>query len=283
MGTESIASLSLGKRTDTGRVRERNEDAWKCFESEDPSVLASKGRLFVVADGMGGHTGGAVASSLAVDIVVSTYQRFPHTDMAAALRSAVQEANRQVYHVAQYEGRQGMGTTLVCAAIHNEFLWVAHVGDSRAYLFRSNKLQRLTRDHTLVNQLVDHHLLTMSEAQSHPQGHVLVRAVGHKPEVEVEVSGPISIFQGDMILLCTDGVHGMVSDDQIAAVLQDNAADAQAAADYLIAMADAAGGEDNATALVIRVDKVKQPRNSPSQGRQRPPWWRRRPGDTRIG
>ncbi|HOG45902.1 MAG TPA: protein phosphatase 2C domain-containing protein, partial [Anaerolineae bacterium] len=154
------------------------------------------------------------------------------------------------------QGQAGMGTTVVCAVVRGAELYLAHVGDSRAYLLRDGTLHLLTQDHTLVNEQVRHGLLTPEEASDHPQRHILSRALGARPEVAVEIGSPIPLRSGDTVMLCSDGVSGYVDDPQIAYALHANRDDPQTAADTLIQLADAAGGHDNATAIVLWIEKV---------------------------
>lgn len=224
--------LRVGARTDVGRVRKGNEDSYTASEP-----------LFAVADGMGGHQGGEVASSLALEVIGKG---------DGTLEELVREANDAVYRrAAQDPGLAGMGTTLTVLRADDEVLRLAHVGDSRAYLLRAGKLQRLTKDHTVVERLVDEGRLTPEEAEIHPQRSILTRALGVDEALQVDQES-IEPRAGDRLLLCSDGLTGMVDEDRIARILTENA-DPQAAADALVAAANEAGGQDNVTAVVIDV------------------------------
>jgi protein phosphatase len=222
----------VGARTDVGRVREGNEDSYMIH---DP--------LFAVADGMGGHRGGEVASKLALDTLLKT------TD-GAALVEAVQDANRAVFERAGADpALAGMGTTLTAFLADGETLRLAHVGDSRAYLLRESQLQRITTDHTVVEGLVEKGELTAQEAAIHPQRSILTRAIGVEGEVQVDQAS-IDLRPGDRLLLCSDGLTGMIEDEEIHRILMEHR-DPQAAADALVEAANEAGGQDNVTAIVV--------------------------------
>ncbi|MGH2546502.1 MAG: Stp1/IreP family PP2C-type Ser/Thr phosphatase, partial [Actinomycetota bacterium] len=223
-----------GARTDVGRVREGNEDSYMVREP-----------LFAVADGMGGHQGGEVASKLALDTLREA------TD-GTALAQAVQDANRAVFEQAGRDpALAGMGTTLTAFLAEGDTLRLAHVGDSRAYLLRDGDLQRITTDHTVVEGLVEKGELTAQEATIHPQRSILTRAIGVDGEVVVDQAS-IQPRPGDRLLLCSDGLTGMVDEATIQRILEEYA-DPQAAAEALVDAANEAGGQDNITAVVVDV------------------------------
>jgi len=227
-------NVRVGAATDIGRVREGNEDS---FLAREP--------LFAVADGMGGHLGGEVASRLALETVERLFE-----ERAGSLTEQVEEANRAVFERSQQDrGVAGMGTTLTAALVEGERVRLAHVGDSRAYLFREGVLHRLTEDHTLVHRMVQEGEITEAEAERHPHRSVLTRALGVDPGVRVD-EGYVRISPGDRLLLCTDGLTGMVPERRIGTVLGD-VADPQQAADRLVSEANAAGGVDNITVIVL--------------------------------
>jgi protein phosphatase len=227
--------LVAGVATDVGRVREGNEDA---FLIEPP--------LYAVADGMGGARAGEVASQLALQ-TVAELQR----SGGAALEDEVVAANKVVYARANEEERfAGMGTTLTAALASPGAVHLAHVGDSRAYLLRAGTLRQLTRDHTLVDRMVQAGEITRDEADVHPHRNVLLRALGTEPSVEVE-SLDVGLLEGDRVLLCSDGLTTMVTEDQIAAILEATTGNPQDAADRLVRAANRAGGIDNITVLVL--------------------------------
>lgn len=251
--TEVRLGLSSGK----GR-REINED-WRDVRDfgDQPELFGRLGRLYIVADGMGGYASGEVASHLAVETTVREYERSSDLSPAVNLRTAIRAANAEVYRQAASGENRGMGTTVVASAIVGAELYVAHVGDSRAYLWHSNQLLQLTQDHSAVNDRVRRGLMTAEDAARSEDRHFLSRAIGKQREVEVEAQGPWQLQAGDVLLLCTDGVCGYLSDEQIKYVLETNAPDPQAACDALYDYALASGSDDNITALAVRIDAVR--------------------------
>lgn len=237
-----LRAAQIACKTDPGRQRRGNED--------NAFVRAP---LFVVADGMGGAQAGEVASRIAVD----AFERelpdagSPETRLADRVR----EANRQIYERSLEEhDRAGMGTTLTAAYLDDAGLTIAHVGDSRAYLFRDGSLTRLTHDHSLVEELVKQGKLTAEEAAEHPQRSIITRALGPEPEVEVDTETH-EVQPGDVILLCSDGLTTMISEERVAEILA-SAQTLDLAAQELIDEANRAGGRDNITVVVLRLEEV---------------------------
>ena len=230
--------------TDVGRVRKGNEDALLMCEN-----------VFAVADGMGGHLAGEVASATALEPLSGLGGRIFSDAPAAreALRTAVIAANETVSDLARTEpSYRGMGTTLTAALVEGRRLHVAHVGDSRAYLLRHGRFSQLTDDHTLVQHLVNEGQITREEAASHPQRSMITRAIGISPEVEVD-SMTVDLEPGDQLLLCSDGLTGVVKDEVIANEL-DARNGAQETVDRLVELANKAGGPDNVTAVLLRYE-----------------------------
>ncbi len=229
-------------KTDTGRQRRDNEDS-----------AFARAPVFVVADGMGGAQAGEVASKLAVE----AFQRElpPDGTPLERLVGCAQAANRRIYEISRTEHeRAGMGTTLTAVYLDDSTLAVAHVGDSRAYLFRDGALSRLTQDHSLVEELVRRGKLTEEQAAEHPQRSIITRALGIDPEVEVD-TWTYPARAADVVLLCSDGLTSMISEEQIAAVLEQES-DLDRAGEELIAAANAAGGRDNITVILFRLEDV---------------------------
>ncbi len=225
-----------GVATDIGRVRERNEDSYLV---EPP--------LYAVADGMGGARGGAVASSLALDKVEELFR-----SGKGSLSELIRSANRAVFERSVTDRRvSGMGTTLTAATVDDRGAHLGHVGDSRAYLLRAGSLRQLTDDHTLVNRMVKAGEITPQEAGVHPHRNVLTRSVGTEPEVEVDEED-VPLIDGDRLLLCSDGLTGMVIEPQIQAILE-TTPDPQEAADRLVKAANRAGGIDNITVVILDI------------------------------
>jgi serine/threonine protein phosphatase PrpC len=234
--------VRVGARTDVGRVRERNEDSYLV---QDP--------LYVVADGMGGHRGGDVASSMILESLEGV--ELPPDDLLASLVEEIKKANVEVLRRGESDkDLHGMGTTLTAFLTDDDRAYVAHVGDSRAYLLRDGAIQRLTRDHTLVERMVEQGRLRPDQARDHPQQNILTRVLGVEDDVEVDDLTLEPIQPGDRVLLCTDGLTHMVDDEEIEQILKDEA-DPQAACDLLVEAALAAGGEDNITVLVLDIEE----------------------------
>ena len=233
------ARASYGSRTDVGCVREQNEDS-----------LAVNPPLYVVADGMGGHAAGEIASEIAVRTLT---ELAPEYADAEALGQAVEQANRNIINAALAgEGRDGMGTTCTAAILDGTKLVIAQVGDSRAYLLHRGRLMQLTHDHSLVANMIDAGQLTPEEARVHPNRSVITRALGNDPTTTPDLY-EIDIEEGDRLLLCTDGLSSTLEDDEMQAVLN-RISDPQQCASMLVSGALAAGGLDNVTVVIVNVE-----------------------------
>jgi len=256
MVSQAALEMEFGARSDTGRVRENNEDSFR---------LAPELNLFVLCDGMGGQASGEVASRLAAETIVAhcreaeTNPELPSvgeqidgaSKAANRLASAVRLANRAVHQAAQQnEAQTGMGATVVAVRFTDERMTIAHVGDSRVYRLRNGEFELLTQDHSFIAEQVRHGLMTAEEASQSKLQNVLLRALGIEPEVEVEISEEL-LMEGDAVLLCSDGLTHELSDEQIAAALCDTD-EAQEAASRLVELANQAGGGDNITVIVLR-------------------------------
>jgi Serine/threonine protein phosphatase len=235
-------------KSDVGQVRRVNEDRAALVVDEGGTVLA------VVADGMGGHQAGEVASQIAVETVVREMRALLSAsldELGEALREAVLRANDAVFaHARAHPACEGMGTTVVAAIARVEGGVVAHVGDSRAYQLTGGRMVCLTEDHSLVNELVKHGHLSPEEAEHHPQRHVLTQALGTDSGVRVDVAR-FTWQGGDALLLCSDGLSSLVAEDDLSAILA-SAATASEAVDRLVSRANEAGGDDNITVVVLR-------------------------------
>jgi serine/threonine protein phosphatase PrpC len=230
--------------TDVGRVRSANEDAYG---------LCPEAGLFVVCDGMGGAAAGEVASQTSVMTVTETLCK-PEAadDPRQALESGITEANRRVFSRGEREpSLHGMGTTLVSLLVREGCVWIAHVGDSRCYRFRAGKLERMTQDHSLVDEQVRLGQMTPAEAEMSPLRNVITRAIGTREMVAPDIEEVVT-EQGDLFLLCSDGLTKEVSDSRLAELLQDSS-DLQGLCRRLIEDANAAGGSDNITAVAVRI------------------------------
>jgi protein phosphatase len=240
-------------RTDTGRQRSANEDA---FFVRAP--------IFVVADGMGGAQAGEVASKAAAD----AFDRdLPAGPPERFLRETIEAANREIHELARDDpDRAGMGTTITAAIVdaEGEEVGIGHVGDSRAYRLREGRLERLTRDHSLVEELRRKGQLTEAQAEDHPQRSIITRALGPEPDVEVDVQ-TVPAAPGDVFLICSDGLTTMVGEEKIARLLGDSGS-MEAAVRALVDEANRAGGRDNITALAFRLEDAASPRRARPEG-----------------
>jgi len=232
--------LASGARTDVGRVRTGNEDS---YFVDSP--------LFVIADGMGGHAAGDVASATAVEVIQSKRDAISAAD-PESLSEAIREANRAIWkRSADDTNLSGMGTTCTMILVDGATARIAHVGDSRAYLVHEGEMRQVTDDHTLVGRLVREGKLEPEEAARHPQRSMITRALGVDEDVEVDLLS-LPVTEGDRLIICSDGLSGMVSEEEMTEILRDES-DPQTAADRLVDRANDAGGEDNITVIVIDV------------------------------
>jgi protein phosphatase len=248
-------TLRAAGLSDVGRSRETNQDQY---------VIDATLGLYAVADGMGGHAAGEVASRLAVDALAEAIRASRDGNAGQAeepeltppraveqLKLALNEGNRRICEsmLSRAEWR-GMGTTMVAMLDLGNCAVIGHVGDSRAYLLRDQRLERLTSDHSLVNEQVKQGLLSDAEARRHPMRNIVTRALGNHPHVDVEVT-EVPVQPGDLIMLCSDGLNSMLVDSEIEAALERNRRDPGAACRELVDLANARGGEDNITVVVI--------------------------------
>ncbi len=233
--------------TDIGRVRESNQDY--VYTSESP--VGNLANLFIVADGMGGHNAGDFASKYTVEQIVSYIEHAPMTSPIDLIRGACNKANASLMAMARSEAQlNGMGTTAVIATIDGDCLYVANVGDSRLYLLREELIQ-ITRDHSLVQEMVRMGEMQPNEAKSHPDKNIITRAVGAFEELEIDFFEQ-QLQPGDLILMCTDGLSNMVDDLDIRRILR-TGRDVAEKVQLLIEAANRGGGKDNITAAVIEI------------------------------
>ncbi|MGE5573146.1 MAG: Stp1/IreP family PP2C-type Ser/Thr phosphatase [Bacteroidota bacterium] len=234
--------MQASARTDVGLVRSLNEDDY----------LVGDG-IFAVADGLGGHEAGEIASQMAIRILKEFKTPPEDDDPGVALTEALERVNRAVYRRSVDDPAcEGMGTTLTVLVISGDRAYIGHVGDSRAYLVRDNKIHRLTEDHSIVGELIRMGMLSEPEARAHPQRNFLTRAIGTQPDVEIEV-GYCRLGGHDRFLLCTDGLSGAVDDSEILKVMA-SAEDPKSAVDQLVELAMCGGGRDNITAVAVFLD-----------------------------
>ena len=228
--------------TDVGRRRENNQDQLLVDEQRD---------VYAIADGMGGHAAGEVASSIAIKALAETINDISDEEANQLLVDAFQEGNRRICESVLARGEwRGMGTTIVALVRRDDRVIIGHVGDSRSYVLRDGSLMQLTDDHSWVAEQVRMGLLTNEEAHKHPMRNIVTRAMGNRLELEVDVSEQ-SIQPGDVFLLCSDGLNSMLGDDQISEILSRHQDDPVQACRALIDAANESGGDDNITVIVL--------------------------------
>ncbi|MGQ9892618.1 MAG: Stp1/IreP family PP2C-type Ser/Thr phosphatase [Roseiflexus sp.] len=238
--------LRHSARTDVGKTRDHNEDDFGVGEG---AGVDQYGELLIVCDGMGGHAAGEVASRLGVETILSTYYSDTSPDRVHVLQRAFERANARIHA----EGRGAMGTTGVAALFYQGMLHVANVGDSRAYLIRNDEICQVSRDHSLVGEQVAAGVITADQARSSYYRNVITRALGYQPDVQVDLFH-LPLQAGDTVVLCSDGLHGLVGDEEINEIVRSMPlADA---VDRLIDLANERGGTDNITAIVAHVDEL---------------------------
>lgn len=241
--------MQIFGKTDKGIIRETNQDAFNYEELSNSAFFA------VVCDGMGGANAGNVASEYAVRIISDYLKRSYRTGMTPVqieniMRSAVYSANMQVYEAAlNDENLKGMGTTVVLLLVDGDNGYILHIGDSRAYVYSSNVLSQITVDHSVVQNMIDSGEITIDEAKSHPSKNIITRALGISEEVNADLSF-VALSRGDIVLLCSDGLTNFVSVDEISNIFEDFDDNVVT---RLIDKANAGGGGDNITAVVVKI------------------------------
>jgi serine/threonine protein phosphatase PrpC len=245
--------IEIASLTDVGRQRANNEDSYLYWEPESDEEFRRKGRLAIVADGMGGYEGGQEASHLAVETVRNVYDQAFEADPQRALLAAFDAAHAAIQQYATEHAQfQGMGTTCTALSIVGRRLCFAHVGDSRLYLVRTDAISRLTRDHSYVGRLVESGIVRSEDAESHPQRHILTAALGSGPGALPDTpEQPIALEEGDTLVLCTDGLWSMVSEPELASAVRSGTPAESSLA--LVQMVLERGGPDNVTVLVLRI------------------------------
>ncbi len=250
-GFDNIEYASL---TDVGVRRSHNQDAFAVLTATDAEQWQGRGHLFLVADGMGAHAVGEMASKIAVDNIPHIYTKYVQEGAHAALRKAFVETNFAIHNRGQQNREfEGMGTTATALVLGPEGAWVGHVGDSRAYRVRDGRIEQLSFDHSLVWELARRQRVRPEELQGIPTN-VIVRSLGPEPLVQVDIEGPHPLRSGDIFVLCSDGLSGPVTDREIGAVV--TALPPKEACQFLVDLANLQGGPDNITVLVVRVGRV---------------------------
>ncbi len=234
--------------TDVGQIREMNQDYVFCEENS----IGCFPNLFIVADGMGGHKAGDLASRLCVEEVVAYIKASNKITPISILNEAVNQANEKIYQESQtHQEYQGMGTTMVGAVVLEKTAYVINVGDSRLYLMRDS-LKQVTRDHSLVEEMVRTGKLQKDEMRTHPQKNIITRALGTGSKVQGDCF-EIEVEKGDVLLLCSDGLSNMLEDDQIEELIREYGPDMNKTGKALVREANAAGGKDNISVVLIRI------------------------------
>ena len=245
--------IELAGLSDVGCQRANNEDRYSYWEPADDRQFPLKGRLVIVADGMGGYEGGQEASRIAVEVVEEVYANAPSGDPRSWLLAGFQTAHSRILEYAvKNPDLHGMGTTCTAIALLENKLYFAHVGDSRLYLIRDASISRLTHDHSYVTRLVDNGIIRAEEAESHPQRHILTAALGAGNSVTPDSPAePISLQSGDVLLLCTDGMWGLLTDTEILQIVTGKGV--EELSQGLVEAAKKRGGPDNITVQVLRL------------------------------
>ncbi|HEX4425668.1 MAG TPA: protein phosphatase 2C domain-containing protein [Terriglobales bacterium] len=255
-----MLDVEFAELSDTGLVREHNEDCIGHFAPATTESVRTHGWLFAIADGVGGQAMGELASRAAVDSVLSSFRSAPQGEShSELLPRLVQQANKLVYEAGRTASSKvaPMATTFVACALRFDLAVVAHVGDSRCYLIRRGRVKALTLDHTVAAEQERLGLLPPNEAATAPTRYVLSRALGTDPHVKVEVN-EIEVYEGDILMLCSDGLHGAVTTEEIAMVIKDQKTDLKSAAHTLVEMARTGDGSDNISIQLIRVRSVER-------------------------
>jgi protein phosphatase len=252
-----VDNIEFASLTDVGIRRSHNQDNFAVLPAKDEAQWHERGHMFLVADGMGAHAVGELASKLAVDSVPHIYSKHAHEGPAVALRKAFVETNLSI-HTRGQQNREfaGMGTTGTALALRPDGAWIGHVGDSRVYRVRDGRIEQLSFDHSLVWELARRQRCSPDELQGIPPN-VIVRSLGPEPLVQVDVEGPHPVRKGDIFVLCSDGLSGPVTDREIGAVA--TALPPAEACRFLVDLANLQGGPDNITVLVARVDYDSEP------------------------
>jgi len=243
--------IEIGNLSDVGKVRSVNEDYFGSYSGKF-------GNLIIVCDGMGGHSGGAIASRLAVETIREHFEKLPEKyDEKEQLKLAIHKADTALKQRALSDPElKEMGSTAVLMLIKNDQAYCAHIGDSRIYMIRNSNIHQLTKDHSLVQQMVDTNMISEEAAKDHPKKNVITRSLGANGSSNPDIAEPFSVFKKDRFILCTDGLTGHVNDEEILQIVSRNSL--QAASLNLIDLANSRGGKDNITVQIVSVISGKR-------------------------
>jgi serine/threonine protein phosphatase PrpC len=251
--------------SDLGMRRSNNQDSIASFVTQDVATWATRGHLLMVADGMGAHAAGELASKLAVDHISHNYFKLRDLYPPAALRQAIRDANNAIHAKGQSSvGFQGMGTTCSCLVLLPQGALVAHIGDSRVYRLHGDMLEQLTFDHSLVWEMAAAGQMSEADVPSYIPKNVITRSLGPHPSVHIDLEGPFKVHDGDKFLICSDGLSGPVNDEELGCILR--CLDPQEAADTLVDLANLRGGPDNISVVIAKVDGAV-PRVAPAESK----------------
>jgi serine/threonine protein phosphatase PrpC len=247
-----VSAIEVGNLTDIGKKRKHNEDYYGFFRLGEDEFLA------IVADGMGGHASGEIASRMAVEIIQEVYSKErAEQEVLDSLKSAFEVANFSILQKSlEQDQLNGMGTTATVLVIKEDQTFVGHMGDSRAYLFRDGAVNQLTKDHSMVNRMVEQGLLSKEEAEHHPQRNVIYKALGVNRDADLELIGPLPVYLNDIFLLCSDGLTNLVTDDEMLKIVKKESP--QKACEKLIQLANKRGGDDNITIQILKMVKEQK-------------------------
>ncbi len=259
-------TVRVGVKTDLGCIRENNEDKAEYYEPERPDLLAARGCVYIVADGMGGHAAGQIASEMAIKTFLASYYGSAETELEAALKAAAAEANAQVFGASTaVQARAGMGTTLTALTLVNGQAFVTQIGDSRAYLLREGSVQQVTEDHSWVGEQIRLGQMTEAQAECSPYRNIITRCIGNQPAVEADVYAA-EVRRDDRWVLCSDGLTGHVQADEIRAIATGECP--SEACRQLVQLACSRGGRDNVTVLIahiLGVERTAAPLEAPAE------------------
>ncbi len=247
-----VSAIEVGNLTDIGKKRKHNEDYYGFFRLGENEFLA------IVADGMGGHASGEIASRMAVEVIQEVYSKErAEQEVLDSLKSAFEVANFSILQKSlEQDQLNGMGTTATVLVIKGDQTFVGHMGDSRAYLFRDGAVNQLTKDHSMVNRMVEQGLLSKEEAEHHPQRNVIYKALGVNRDADLELIGPLPVYLNDIFLLCSDGLTNLVTDEEMLRIAKKESP--QKACETLIQLANKRGGDDNITIQILKMVKEQK-------------------------
>lgn len=254
MTVSDILRVASNGKSHTGKYREENQDTIRIHEPLDEQSIASHGHVYAIADGMGGYSHGAVASSVALETFFDAFYSAKSGKPAQNLRNAINQANLAVFQMAQRLGAVRMGTTLSAVNLIGNQLFLSHIGDSRIYLVRQGKATCLTQDHTTVGDLVRMRILTPDKVRTHEQRSILNKCIGIELFIQPDIS-QITLHQDDVIILCCDGVWSVIQDDEFAG-FSNNISNPESLAQTLIDLAMERDSDDNVSSIVVRVEQL---------------------------